>query len=159
MATLLSSQLFLTKLRAEELENELKYLKDIKEPEIAQKIRGAREMGNLEDNSEFDLAIEQQSFIANRIREIESILANAKIIKNSSKTVKVNVGSTVIVEVEGRQDAFTIVGISEAAPLSGKISHESPVGKALMGSQIGQEVLVETEVYSTMYKIIDIKNG
>lgn len=150
---------YLTKLRAQELEGELKYLQEVKEPELANKIKDAREMGRLENNPDFDIYIEQQSLVTTRIREIEFLLCNSQIITSTKKQSKVSVGSTVIVEVEGRNDSFTIVGVSEAAPHQGKISHESPVGKALIGASVGQEIFVETEIYSTIYRVIDIKHG
>lgn len=156
MSTQLTKSNYITKLRAEELEQEVKYLKEVKQPDVAQKIREAREMGNLQENSSFDLYIEEQEFVTSRIREIENLLSSAKIIKKTNFT-SVEVGTTVIVEVEGRQDQFIIVGVAEAQPLSGRISHESPVGKALLGASVGQEILVETEVYSTVYKVINIK--
>ncbi|PIR43132.1 transcription elongation factor GreA [candidate division WWE3 bacterium CG10_big_fil_rev_8_21_14_0_10_32_10] len=156
MAT--NTAVYLTELRAAELDKELRYLKEEEEPRIAKAIKEAREMGSLEDNTDFDLSMDQQAVIAARVREIESLLSNAKIIKQKAKVSSVGVGCKVIVEVEGRQDAFEIVGVAEAAPHQGRISHESPVGKALVGSKIGQEVLVETEVYSTIYKIVDISN-
>lgn len=156
MSTQLTKSNYITKLRAEELEQEVKYLKEVKQPDVAQKIREAREMGNLQENSSFDLYIEEQEFVTSRIREIENLLSSAKIIKKTNFT-SVEVGTTVIVEVEGRQDQFVIVGVAEAQPLSGRISHESPVGKALLGASVGQEILVETEVYSTVYKVINIK--
>ncbi|NCT55704.1 transcription elongation factor GreA [bacterium] len=147
---------YISKLRAEELEQELKFLLEVKQPDIAKKILEAREMGNLQENSSFDLYIEEQELVTSRVRDIQNLLASAKIIKDTKFTT-VEVGTTVIVEVEGRQDEFTIVGVSEVQPTSGRISHESPVGKALLGAATGQEVLVETEVYSAIYKIINIK--
>lgn len=156
MATQKSKTNYITKLRAEELEQEMKYLTEVKQPDVAQKIREARDMGNLQENSSFDLYIEEQAFVTSRIREIQNLLSSAKIIEKT-KFTSVEVGTTVIVEVEGRQDQFVIVGVAEAQPLSGRISHESPVGKALLGASIGQEILVETEVYSAVYKVINIK--
>lgn len=150
---------FLTPLRVKELQKELDYLRDKKEPQIAKSIKDARELGNTENSSEYDVYLEEQSVVVARIREIEETLAKTKVIKNkkTGTNSSVVVGATVIVEVEGRQDMFTIVGVEEAAPHKGKISHESPVGKSLIGCTIGQEVLVETEMYSTIYKIIDVK--
>lgn len=147
---------YISKLRAEELEQELKFLEEVKHPDIAKKILEAREMGNLQESSSFDLYTEEQATVTARAREIRNLLSSAKIIKGT-KFSTVEVGTTVLVEVDGRQDEFTIVGVTEVQPLSGKISHESPVGKALLGSAIGQEVMVETEVYSAIYKVISIK--
>lgn len=154
-----STQYYLTSLRVKELEEELKFLKDVKEPQIALQINDSRQMEGVEDNTTFELLIEEQNTILARIREIEKIISGAKLIKNKANSKNVIIGCKVIVEVEGRKDEFRIVGVSEAAPFEGKISNESPVGKSLLGCSIGQEVLVETEMYSTFYKIVDIQNG
>jgi transcription elongation factor GreA len=148
---------YLTSLRVKELEKELDYLKTKKQPEVALKIKEARALGTLEDNADYDDYVEKQSLIQSRMREIENLLSSAKIIKKTRITA-VALGCTVVVEVEGRTDKFTIVGAEEAAPHEGKISHESPVGKSLLGCEAGQEVLVETEMFSTMYKVVTIAN-
>ena len=150
---------YLTSLRVKELEEELKFLKDVKEPQVAAEINNSRQMEGLEDNTTFEILLDEQSNILSRIREIEKVLAGAKIIKNKAQYSIVSLGCKVIVEVEGRKDEFFIVGAPEASPFEGKISNESPVGKSLIGCSVGQEVLVETEVYSTFYKIVDIQNG
>lgn len=149
---------YLTRSRVKELKKELEYLKNVKRPEIAKLIKQARELGGLEDNSDYDIYMDQQGLIETRIRNIELLLKTATVIKKNNTKV-VSLGNRVVVEVEGRKDAFVIVGVDEAAPHKGKISHISPVGKSLLGCKVGQEVLVETEVYSTIYKIIDIENA
>jgi len=149
---------YLTHVRVKELEKELEYLKNVKHPEMAKLIKQARELGGLEDNSEYDIYMDQQGLIESRMRDIKLLLTTSTVItKNNTKVV--SLGNRVIVEVEGRKDTFVIVGVDEAAPHKGKISHISPVGKSLLGCKVGQEVLVETEVYSTIYKIIDIENA
>jgi len=153
------SNVFLTSLRLKELKNELKYLKSIKEPELAQQIKEARELGNLDDNSEFDRSLEELALVTKRINELENILSRAVIIKSSKKGEKtVSLGSKVIVEVDGRKDSFTILGEEEADPTKGFISNKSPVGKALLGAKLGQEVYVETGFLSVVYKILDVIN-
>ena len=154
-----TTQYYLTSLRVKELEEELKFLKEVKEPRIAQQINDSRQMEGVEDNTTFELLIDEQNSITARIREIERMLSSAILIKIKSKIKNVSIGCKVIVEVEGRKDEFHIVGVEEASPFEGKISTESPVGKSLLGCSVGQEVLVETEMYSTFYKIIDIQNG
>lgn len=149
---------YLTQVRVKELKKELEYLKNVKHPEIAKLIKEARELGSLEDNADYDIYMDQQALIESRIRDIEVLLTTSTVItKNDNKVV--SLGNRVIVEVEGRKDIFVIVGVDEAAPHEGKISHISPVGKSLLGCKVGQEVLVETEVYSTIYKIIDIEHA
>lgn len=149
-------QQYLTALRVKELEEELKFLKDVKEPQVALQIKESRTLEGIEDNTNYELMVEEQNVVVNRIREIETILAGAKLIKGSKKLKNVSIGCKVTVEVEGRLDSFIIVGVAEASPFDGKISNESPVGKSLLGCQVGQEVLVETEMYTTFYKIVDI---
>ena len=154
-----TSNVFLTSLRLKELKNELKYLKGVKEPEIARQIKEAREMGNLEDNAEFDRTLEERSLIIERIHALEKTLAQAVVIQPSKKEKKqVTLGSRVVVEVDGRKDSFVILGQEEADPTKGCISNESPVGKALLGAKLGQEVYVETGFLSVVYKVIDIIN-
>lgn len=148
---------YLTALRVKELEEELKFLKDIKEPQVASEIKESRLMEGVEDNPTYELLVDEQNSVVTRIREIENILSSAKLIKGSKKQKNVAMGCKVTVEVEGRMDHFVIVGVQEASPFEGKISHESPVGRSLLGCQVGQEVLVETEMYSTFYKIVDIE--
>jgi len=150
------NQQYLTALRVKELEEELKFLKDVKEPQVALQIKESRSLEGVEDNTNYELMIEEQNVVVNRIREIETILAGAKLIKGRKKLKNVSIGCKVTVEVEGRLDSFIIVGVAEASPFDGKISNESPVGKSLLGCQVGQEVLVETEMYTTFYKIVDI---
>jgi transcription elongation factor GreA len=157
---LTSTGVYLTELRATELKQELLHLKQIKSPELSRRIKEAREMGNHEENDLLYEVLEQQEELSKRIREIENLLITAQVISGNIQTelTSVAIGCTVVVEVEGRLDTFKIVGVDEAAPLQGKISNHSPVGKALIGCGKGQEVLVETEVYSTIYKVVDIKN-
>jgi transcription elongation factor GreA len=149
---------YLTGMRVKELKEELDYLKVERQPEVAKLIKDARSLGSIEENEVYDDYVEQQSIIESRIREIENMLSTATVIKASKKST-VGLGCKVIVEVEGRKDSFIIVGVEEAAPHKGKISHESPLGQSLIGCSVGQEVLIETEVYSTMYKILTIENA
>ena len=122
------------------LEEELERLKVVERKEIAQKIKEAREHGDLSENAEYDAAKEEQRQIENRIEEIEYILKHAEVIVEEDVDVKqVNLGCTVLVyDVEFEEEvAFKIVGSSEANSLENKISNESPVGKALMGAKVG----------------------
>lgn len=150
-------QFYLTPQRLEELKNELKFLKNKKEPEIAKNIQIARQLSaSIDENADFDLYIEEQNNVHKRIAEIEHLISKSKLIKKEKKKNEVTLGATVMVEVEGRIDSFTIVGVQDVDLKKGRISNESPVGKTLLGSKKGDEVLVETEVYSTMYKILNV---
>lgn len=121
----------------EKLEAELKKLIDGR-AEIIEKIATARAFGDLSENEDYSAARSEQKVNEGRILEIEDILKNAKIVK-ASKSDKVSLGSTVTVELKGKKFVYSIVGTVEADPLSGKISNESPVGKALLGKKSGEE--------------------
>ncbi len=121
-----------------ELENELKELK-ARRPEIAEKIATARSYGDLSENEDYSAARGEQKVIEGRILEIEDILLHAKIIK-AGKREKVAMGSVVTLESAGKKSTYTLVGAVEANPLEGKISNESPIGKAVFGKKVGEEV-------------------
>lgn len=126
-----------------------------KRKEIAERIASARALGETDEiSAEYEAAREEQSFIEGRILELEEILKNAKIIgpsKNGNKVVEV--GSTVSVEIDSNHETYTIVGSVEAEPGKGKISHESPVGQALLGLKVGDDVEVTTPTTTLKYKI------
>lgn len=120
-----------------ELEKELEDL-IAQRPVIAERLATARAFGDLSENQEYSDARSEQKTVENRIAEIEDTLKNATIIK-TRKSDKVNIGSTVNITMSGKKFAYTIVGPVEANPLEGKISHESPIGKELLGRKIGEE--------------------
>ena len=140
-----------------ELKNEYEKLISVKRPAIIERIQKAREFGDLTENSEYDAAKDEQSFVATRIAELEQVLAKAHIIKPSEKTDFVVIGSTVVVEVDNQVDEFTIVGTMEADPACKKISNESPVGAALLGVKVGEVVEVVTPIVRAKYKILEIR--
>ena len=126
------------------LEDELEQLKVVKRKEVSQKIKEAREQGDLSENAEYDAAKDEQRDIEARIEEIEKILKNAEVV------------------VYKRQDEeleYKIVGSTEANSLKGKISNESPVGKALLGKKVGDTVTVETQVGELTYKVLEIQRA
>ena len=138
------------------LEEELENLKVVKRKEIAQKIKEAREQGDLSENAEYDAAKDEQREIEGRIEEIEHILKHAEVVDEDELDLKkVNLGCTVVVhDMEFDEDlTFRIVGSSEANSMQGKISNESPVGKALMGAKVGKTVKVETQAGIIKYKV------
>lgn len=154
----MSKERFLTKAGLKKLKEELRSLKEVGRSEVAAKIKEARDMGDVLENSIYDSALEEQGHIEGRIKEIEDTLSTAVII-DESKTPKdvVGVGSVVVVEFEDKKDTFTIVGSAEADPVKKLISNESPVGKALLGSKIGDIVEVVTPIFTAKYKIVGIK--
>ncbi|MEA1910014.1 MAG: transcription elongation factor GreA [Patescibacteria group bacterium] len=150
-------ELYLSKAGLEDLKTELAGLLEERK-EITQRIKDARELGDLSENAEYTAAKNKQSFTEGRIAEIESMLKIATIIDDSNRTNgNVALGSVVKVDVDGDQKEYTVTGSSEARPLEGKISNESPIGLALMGQKKGSTVEVETPDGVKEYRIISIK--
>ena len=124
----------------EKLEEELRYLETEKRSEIGERIKVAREFGDISENSEYDDAKNEQGMMEARIAEITRILSEATVVSAPKRSSKVNIGSTVTVTMGGRERVFTIVGGAESDVASGKISNESPVGAALLGHKKGETV-------------------
>ena len=145
-----------------QLEDELHDLKVNRRKEVAGKIKEAREQGDLSENAEYDAAKDEQRDIETRIEEIEKILKNVEVVVEDEVDVdKINVGCTVKgydVEYDEEME-FKIVGSSEANSLQGKISNESPVGKALIGRSVGDTVQVETQAGEIAYKVLGIERS
>ncbi len=137
----------LTKEGVSKLRAELDELKDVKRPEVLRQLQEARAQGDLSENADYDAAREAQARTEARIKEIENILENAKIIKVTSSDDKVNIGNTVKINfVERKKEAtYKLVGTIEANPTLNMISIESPVGKAIIGLSVGERVLVRLE--------------
>ena len=141
-------------------EDELHDLKVNKRQEIAQKIKEAREQGDLSENAEYDAAKDEQRDIEARIEQIEKILKNAEVVVEEEVDLdKINIGCQVkILDMEFDEELeYKIVGSTEANSLKGKISNESPVGRALLGKKAGETVDVETQAGVIQYKILDIQ--
>jgi len=151
---------FLTKEGFKKLQEELDYLRTVKRQEVAERLHEAMEGGELIENAEYEAAKNEQAFVEGRIQELDLLLATAQIIEENGKSKKsdvVQVGSKVTIK-EGNFDAetFTIVGAAEANPRQGKISNESPIGKAILGHKAGDVVKVETPGGNYNVKIIKI---
>ena len=141
------------------LEEELENLKTVGRADIAEKIRVARGYGDLSENSEYDEAKNEQAKLEARIVEIEAMLKNVEIIediKGKAKTVVIGVKVKVIDEEYGEEEEYRVVGSTEANSREGKISDESPMGKALLGKKIGDEVTVEAPGGEFKVKILEI---
>ena len=138
----------------QELENELMTLKG-RRGEIAEKIAAARDYGDLSENAEYDAAREDQGLVESRIAEIEDIVLNAEIIKASKKS-SIGLGSKVELKNGSRVVNYHVVGPVEANPIEGRISNESPVGVALMGKKVGDNVTVKTPKGDINYEIVAI---
>ena len=144
------------------LEDELHDLKVVKRAEVAQKIKEAREQGDLSENSEYDAAKDEQRDIEARIEDIEKILKNAEVVDEDEVDLEtVNIGCKVkIRDMENKEDLeFKIVGSTEANILKNKISNESPVGQALLGKKKGATVKVDTQFGVQKYKILEIERS
>ena len=144
------------------LEDELDDLIVVKRKEVAQKIKEAREQGDLSENAEYDAAKDEQRDIEARIEEIEKILKNAEIVDEDEVNIDtINIGCQVtILDCEFDEElVYKIVGSTEANSLKGKISNESPVGRALIGKKVGEMVSVDTQVGTVQYKVLDIQRA
>lgn len=140
-------------------EDELQDLKVNRRKDVAQKIKEARELGDLSENAEYDAAKDEQRDIEARIEELEKILKNAEVVvEDEVDSSRINVGCLVkVLDIEFDEELeYKIVGSSEANSLEGKISNESPVGKALIGAKIGDTITVETQAGECQYKVLNI---
>ena len=148
----------LTREGLEKLKGELEFLKTSGREDIAEKIRVARGYGDLSENSEYDEAKNEQAKIEARIVELEKMLENVTIIEEDVDTDIVTIGVTVtVLDVEFDEElTYKVVGSAEADPMHGLISDDSPVGKALLGSKVGEEVTAEAPVGELKFKIISI---
>ena len=146
----------------QKLEEELQNLKVVRRKEVAQKIKEARDQGDLSENAEYDAAKDEQRDIEARIEDIEKILKNAEVVVEEEVELdNISIGCKVkILDVEENEELeYKIVGSTEANSLKGKISNESPVGKALIGAKIGDVVKVETHVGELEYKVLEIQRS
>lgn len=124
--------------------------------EVAERIKTAREFGDLAENAEYQVARQEQEKNEARIAELEHIIGNVEIIKSSKDDSKVRLGSKVTLDGSGKKREFQVVGSVEADPLEGKISDESPIGRALMGKKVGDEVEIKTPAETATYKVVSI---
>lgn len=150
-----NGDLYITKEGLEKLKKELVELVETKRPEMAQRIKEAREMGDISENSAYDSAKQDQAMIEGRIEELEDIIKSAKI--TVVKKEEIGVGCRVMVHIDGDEEEFHIVGAPEADPLAKKISHESPLGAALIGKKIGDKIDVEVPMGKLTYTILNIE--
>jgi transcription elongation factor GreA len=151
----MNSPIYVTKDGLEKLKSDLKELKEVKVPEVAKRIQVARDNGDISENAEYDAAKHEQAVIEGKIKELEDIIKNSKVSENKS-TGAVVVGSKVILHLEGQKIEFHIVGAMEADPANRKISHESPIGAALLGKKIGEAIEVQAPIGTLTYKILEI---
>ena len=152
----------LTYVGLKKYEDELQELKVVRRKEVAQKIKEAREQGDLSENAEYDAAKDEQRDIEARIEELEKILKNAEVVDEEEVDLdKISVGCQVkILDIEFDEELeYKVVGSTEANSLTGRISNESPVGRAIMGASVGDIVTVETPAGDLQYKILEIQRS
>jgi transcription elongation factor GreA len=156
--TMPDKEMFLTPEGKQKLEEELEYLCSVKRPQVAQRIRAAKEEGDIMENAGYDEAKNEQAFVEGRILTIESILKNAVLIEEEGPSDRVRLGSRVTVVERGEEpETFRIVGSAEADPGNGLISNESPLGEALLGHEMGEEVAVNTPGGLLYFTIAEIQ--
>lgn len=153
----MDKKIYLTKEGLLELKKELEELSNTKRPDVLSRVSQARNMGDLSENAEYVASREELSFIDGRIDELEELLKQAVLIRDSkTSNHAVKLGSTVTLHAKGKKEIFTLVGEWEADPKEKKISHESPLGKALIGKRVGEKVEVEAPAGKISYSIISI---
>ncbi len=152
---------FLTKEGFQKLQEELDQLRTVKRQEVADRLHEAMEGGELIENAEYEAAKNEQAFVEGRIQELEMLLATARVIEEEERNHRdgqVAVGSTVTIQEQGFEtETYTIVGAAEANPREGKISNESPIGKAILNHEVGETVHVETPSGTYKVKIMNVK--
>jgi transcription elongation factor GreA len=148
---------FLTREGFDKLQEELDHLRTVRRQEIANRLHEAMEGGELIENAEYEDAKNEQAFVEGRIKEIEILLATARVISDEEKTELIQVGTKVTIKEEGSdQETYTIVGAAEANPRAGKISNESPLGRALLNRKAGETIKVEAPAGSFEVQILKI---
>ena len=151
---------FLTKEGFQKLQDELEHLRTVKRQEVADRLHQAMEGGELIENAEYEAAKNEQAFVEGRIQELETLLASARVIEEEKNhpVDMVEIGLTVTIQEQGYDpESYTIVGAAEANPREGKISNESPIGKAILNHAVGETVHVETPDGTYKVKIIKVK--
>ena len=147
----------LTKDGFDNLQSELKQLKETKRPQAVERLQKARAMGDLSENSEYVAAKEELAFIEGRVQEIEEVLKNVQVIERPPNNAQVALGTSVVVLNGDQKDEFHIVGEYEADPVNKKISPTSPIGKTLIGKKVGDIVEVKAPAGNINYKIVEIR--
>jgi len=148
---------YLSREGLDKLRAELDEMVNVRRAEVATRIHDAKEHGDLTENAEYEDAKNEQAFVEGRIQTLEVLIKNATIIDDKHSTDHVQVGSTVSVEGPDGKESFTIVGSTEASPRDGRISNESPVGRALLGRRKGDKVVVRVPAGDFDYTIVGIR--
>ncbi len=147
---------YLSREGLQKLREELDELVNLRRAEVAGRIHDAKEHGDVTENAEYEDAKNEQAFVEGRIQTLSALIKNAVLIDEHTSTSHVQIGSTVEIESGDGREKYTIVGSAEASPTEGKISNESPVGRALLGHKKGQKVTVSVPSGDSVYKIVSI---
>jgi transcription elongation factor GreA len=153
-------QTFLTREGLKKLEEELEYLRTVRRAQVAERLHDAQEDGELIENAEYEDAKNEQAFVEGRILALESMLSNAVIIQDTGPEGVVSLGSKVTIRESvssGKPEVYQLVGAAEANPKQGRISNESPLGKALLGRRVGDEVKVNAPAGTLSFRIVAIE--
>ncbi len=148
--------IYLTQTGLDELKREYNELTNVRRPEVVIQLSDAREQGDLSENGAYTAAREELAFIDGRIEELEMLIKQAVVIEDHHGDKLVSLGSEITVKIKGKEEIYHLVGEWEANPMEKKISHESPLGKALMGKSVGDEVAVEAPAGKMIYTIVSI---
>lgn len=151
-----SKKIYLTQEGLDELKKEFEDLKKVRRPEVVQRVTDARNQGDLSENAEYSAAREELSFIDGRLDELEELLKQVVLIKHDESS-SIDLGSEVSLQVDGKEEIYKVVGEWEADPREKKISHESPLGKALLGKKVGDHVEVTAPAGKITYTVVSIK--
>jgi len=143
----------------EDIQNELSHLLATKRPEVIERIRKARQLGDLSENFDYEDAKRSQAMLESRITELKAIISHASVVDRAASDGSIGIGSKVIVKdlEECLEDEYMIVGPAESSPAEGKISHESCVGEALLGKKMGETVIVQAPGGSIRYEIVSVQ--
>jgi len=147
---------YLSKDGLEQIRQELDELVNVRRAEIAARIHEAKEHGDITENAEYEDAKNEQAFVEGRIQALSALVKNAVVIEENHSSTHVQIGSTVTISSKDGKESFMIVGSAEASPAEGRISNESPVGRALLGRKKGDEITVSVPAGDSKYKILSI---
>jgi transcription elongation factor GreA len=156
----MSDQTFLTREGLKKLEDELNFLRTVRRAQVAERLHNAQEDGELIENAEYEDAKNEQAFLEGKILSLEAMLSNAVIIENGGRDGTVHLGSKVTIKEIGgssKPESYMLVGAAEASPRDGRISNESPLGKALLGRKIGDEVKVNAPSGTISFRVVSVE--
>jgi len=153
----MSEQTFLTREGLKKLEEELNFLRTVRRAQVAERLHNAQEDGELIENAEYEDAKNEQAFLEGKILTLESMLSSAVIIENDGPEGVVNLGSEVTIkETGGKPEKYMLVGAAEANPKDGRISNESPLGKALLGRKVGDDIKVNAPSGTLSFRVVSV---